>query len=159
VQCGVAVTPKVACLLQATLLSVVTAVVVQSILNLFLDWSAPLIHLVVFFSCLPLIWWRMTNLLDGQCERLSEAEIARLEFTPNKVCGMHTNGALARPLLVRSVAHHGLAMTLTLQQADPTGTNPQRARPFNVTVWRSVVGQEKFRILSMLAHWHAWRRA
>lgn len=151
--------PTAACFLQAALLSAVIAVVLQSLVNLVADTPVIFLHLGSFLIALPLVWKWQIGVHPG---RVRSEVFSSVTFGLNAIEGqLRSNGEVV-PLRVVEVGRYWGALQLQLRPIDAPKDSLFGAgmhKTAAITIWKSTVGQNKFRMFALLAIWHARRHA
>lgn len=149
--------PVAACVLQAVLLSAAVSVLFQSLANVFLDIPSVFLHLGSFLVVFPFVWkWQVHNRLG-----LAGTDLFQwVCFDPHAIEGqLKYDGKVVRLEVVEMGRFWG-ALLLRLKPTSSALNSPAASvigKPVAITVWKSIIGQEKFRRLAVLATWHARR--
>jgi hypothetical protein len=142
--------PRLFGLMRAALLSAVVAVLGQSVVNVFFDTRAWLLHAVIFALTFPLVIWatRWFAAADPLCE-----PGARLMWSDRGVCRVSKAGQIDQQYQVSQVANYGVALVVTLRALGV------RRSDTTLTLWKSRVDPVSYREISFLTHCLARRRA
>lgn len=150
--------PKTACVVQAVLLSAAVAVLFQSVINLWLGLSAFALQLGGFLVVFPFAWRLLGNGQGMDCDHLA---FDRVCFELDGVVGERDQTGERVPLKLLDVGRFLGAMQIRFKPICPVGCSLTTGAdaPVAITVWKSTVGQEKFRKIAVMTQWHARRVA
>lgn len=148
--------PKAACVMQAVVLSAVIAVVLQSVLTIFVNTPVVFLHLIGFLCVLPVVL-RFQSSLDGRWGELGQVQW--VQFSPERI---EAQLASTGQVVVLEVVEAGRFLGAMVVQFKPSHTvvgwgSHSLAKTFSITLWQATLGKDLFRKLSVLTLWHARR--
>ena len=150
--------PKAACVMQAVVLSAVIAVVLQSVLTIFVDTPVVLSHLIGFLCVLPVVL-RFQTSLEGRSGE--SGQVQWVQFSPERIEAQLANTG---QILVLEVVGARRFLGAMVVQFKPLHTgvgwaSTSLTNMISIMLWQATMGKDLFRKLSVLILWHARRGA